>query len=199
MPKADVLAFVQSIANSQADASTIERYYRDVVFDLCQRGFVTNVTGVQVTSGQSEINIPADVIEMLGVIFDDRILDRITNKDQLAWISRTWRDDKGMPVAWVADDEAVKEVRLYPTPDLPTKDVIPVHGAPLGQDYAGYSAVLLHTERRDDLPVWLETVAAFQILSMEFSRESDHRDPLMAMICQQMANFLFQLVVTGEE
>lgn len=197
--KADVLAFAQAVSNDQAEAATLDRYYRDVVYDLCQRAIVTNFTLSAVTAGQVSITYPIDAIEVFAVFFDDRVLDKINDLRTLDWASRTWRDDRGMPVAWIEDDDAVRTVRPYPTPDVPSEPLIPVNGAPMGLDYPAYSAVLVHTERRDDLPMWLETAAAFQITALEFGRESDHRDPLFERLCRDVAELLLQLVVTGEE
>src|SRR5258706_11811985 len=170
--KAAVLAFVSAIAGGQEDAATVERYYRDAVFDLGRKAHITNMTVSAVTAGQINFTLPTDAIEILDVAFDDRMLDPIRDeegKDVLEWIDRNWRDRKGMPIAWVPDDDAVRTVRFFPTPDIPSKGFIPNFGEPAGRDFPGYSCVLFHTERRDDVALLLESVAAFRVLSREVS------------------------------
>lgn len=193
MPKSDVLQLVQDLSNGLADVTTSERYYHDTVFDLGKRNFLTNATLIPVVAGTGSYAFPVGAIDLLGLFYDDKQLDLLPLRD-LEWIDPHWRDAEGPPEGYVRQDENDKTFRLYPEPDLPSKDFIFLLGSPLGLDYPEYSLAAIHTETRNDLPAWLELPVAFRILSFEFERESAHRDPAFAKLCNELSQILLLMV-----
>ena len=57
------------------------------------------------------------------MVYDDRWLDRMDHR-ALESFNPSWRDEKGLPVAYSIEDEATKTFRLYPTPDRPSGNFI---------------------------------------------------------------------------
>ena len=199
MPKADVLALATTLSGTQVDAVTLERYYRDAVYDFARKAYLTAITEVSVVAGTPTVTFPTPAVDILDVIFDARVLDPAELDDLEAARPGDWRDEKGLPVAWVPEDEQQRTFRLYPIPDTNSKALSFPHGEPLGEDYPVYDVAIFHTETRTDVPPWLEAALAFAILVPEFGRESNHQDPIFAKMCAMVAGLMLQMVSTGEE
>lgn len=193
MAKADVLQLIQDISSQQADATAIDRYYDDVVRDLGQRPWLTQATLISITANTAIYTPATSVIRILGTFYDDRVLISATPREMES-ISSTWRDARGTPIAYVNEDEGAKDFRLYPNPEVTSKDFIFLFGSPFGLDYPEYAVAIVHTETRTNLPAWLEMPVAFEVLAREFMRESNHQDVAFAKTCKQMADLLLSLV-----
>lgn len=194
MAKADVLSLVQLIGADQADAGQIDRYYSDVVYALAQKRLVTNVSLIPTTFNTAIYSFPASAVELISVFYDDYEVRKASIAECSSYYGSNWRDVKGSPVAYVTENEADRTFRLVPQPQANSKDFIFSHGRPLGLDYPDYAAAVLHTEFRQDLPVWLELPVALDVAAREFSRDSDHRDLEFANITKQIAEFLYAMV-----
>lgn len=194
MAKADVLQLIQDLSNGLADATLAERYYREAVFDLGKQGWLTQATLLPVTTADTgTYSFPATAIELLALFYDDSQLDLLYLRE-LEWIRPDWRDGRGTPSGYVRENENDKTFRLYPIPDAASKDFIFLLGSPFGLDFPEYALAIVHTETRDDLPVWLELPIAFRILELEFGRESNHRDPTFSKMCSELSKLLFVMV-----
>lgn len=194
MARADVITLVQAIANQQADATTVQRFYDDIAYDLAVREIVTNVSLVAVVAGTASIALPTAAIDILAAFYDDRILSIERPMDMAYTNGEQWRDISGPPLAIIREGESARSFTLFPNPDRPSDPSLFIHGAPLGVDFPNESVTLIHTEKRDNLPIWLELPVAFLILEREFNRESDHKDVNFAAACKEMAILLFQMV-----
>lgn len=193
MAKANVLQLVQDISSNQADATAIDRYYDDVVRDLGQHPWLTQATLISITAGTAIYTPATSVIRILDTYYDDRVLRPATLKEMES-INPAWRDARGTPIAYVNEDETAKDFRLYPNPEVTSKDFIFLFGSPFGLDYPEYAVAIVHTETRIDLPAWLEMPTAFEVLAREFMRESNHQDVAFAKMCKQVADLLLSLV-----
>lgn len=193
MSKATVLALVQTLAGDQADVTTLDRYYTEAVFDLGTQQWLTQAALFPLAIGDETVVLPDNVIAVLDAVYDDVSLDFVPLSD-LEAIQLAWRDQSGRPQAYLTEDEPANTLRLWPTPNVPSGDFIWLHGAPLGLDFPQNAICLFHTETRDDLPAWLELPTALRVCSLEFERESDHRDPVFARRCAQLADVLLQAV-----
>lgn len=193
MSKADVLALVQTLCGSQADTATIDRYYDDAVHDLAKREWLTNATLLPVTATTAEYTTVAPLVAVLDAIYDNVVLDLAPLRD-LEAIDPEWRSRTGHPLAYTVEDEPADTVRLYPAPDCASGPFIWLHGSPLGLDYPANALCVIHTETRTDIPAWLELPVALRICGVEFTRDSNHRDPVFARYCARLADFLIQVV-----
>ena len=193
MSRATVLQRVQDLATAQPDAIAIDKFYDHVVADLGRGEWLLTATLVAVTAGTSEYTPPSTVLDIKHVFYDDRVLYKESLR-ALESVNPSWRDERGTPYAYVGVDETNKDFRLYPNPDRASKPVIPVHGAPFGWDYPAGTVVIIATEFRENLPPWLEMPVAYDILSREFGRESDHKDRKFADLCDKMSKLLMKMV-----
>lgn len=193
MAKADVLTLIQDLSSGQADAAAIDRFYDDVIRDLGQRPWLAQATLIAITAGTTVYTPATSVIRILDVYYDDHVLRKAT-KQELESTNAQWRDEHGTPIVHITEDESAKDFRLYPNPEVSSKDFIFLFGSPFGLDYPEYAVAIVHTETRINLPAWLEMPVAFEILRREFMRESDHKDTEFAGACGQLADLLFLLV-----
>lgn len=193
MPRADVLQLIADLSGGQADAVLAERYYDDVVDDLGRRQWLTQASLLTTTANTGTYRLPADGIRLLGVFYGDELLDRVALRTLEAYDPH-WRDAAGTPIAYTVEDETTNEFRLFPVPTVPSQDFIFLFGSPFGADFAERAVAVVHTERRDDLPLWLELPVAFDVLAREFARESDHRDPAFAEVARRLAATMYQMV-----
>lgn len=195
MAKADVLQFIDDVSQSQAEATTVDRYYDDVIEDICRlpEGFLSNVDLVSVTKGTSVYTYPANTVDLLGVFWDDAILRRAALAE-LESLDPQWRDHNGDPLVFTEAELSTKSFQLYPNPQRASKPFSFPTGLPMGTDYPEYSVAVARTRTVDNLPEWLEWPVAFEVLSREFMRESNHRDVDFATLCRQLSLVLLRMV-----
>lgn len=193
--KADVLQFIDDISQGQAESTLVDRYYDEVIEDLCRlpEGFLSNVDLVSVTKGTAIYSYPSNTVDLLGVFWDDAVLRRAALAE-LESLDPQWRDHNGDPLVFTEEEISDESFRLYPNPQRASKAFSFPLGLPLGQDYPEYSVVVARTRTVDDLPAWLEWPVAFEVLSREFMRESNHRDPEFAALCRQLSLVLLRMV-----
>ena len=194
MSRATVLQRVQDLSLSQADATAIDRYYDDVIYDLGRRPWLTEASLIAVTAGTAVYSPDVSVLRIVNIFYDDRTLYESNNRELEATFGSSWQDRRGTPVAYTFEDENALDFRLVPKPELNSKDFSFVFGSPMGLDFPEYSVAIIHTEKVEDLPTWLELPVAFEILFREFSRQSDHQDPTFAVTCKQIAELMFQMI-----
>lgn len=193
MSKSSILSLVQTFSLGDADPLTIEQYYDHILDDTGRAPWFVTASLVTLTAGTAEYVLADDQIKILGMFYDDRWLDRM-DKRALESFNPTWRDERGLPVAYMVEDEASKTYRLYPAPAQPSGNFIFVFGSPLGLDYPPYSVLLLHTQITPDLLEFMELPVMWDVLSREFGHESNHRDDQFADFAQQLADVLWGMV-----
>ena len=194
MSRADVTQLVQDVSNSQADSVAVERYYDDIVNELGTSEIITNAGLISASVGTAVYTLPTDGIKLLLAIYDDTNLS-IESRESLDVINTEWRTEKGNPLSIIPEGEDDRSFRLYPEPDVASASFIPIFGSPVGADYPNDSIMAIYTERRDNLPIWLELPLVFEILFREFSRHSNHTDILFASMCQRLSIALFKMVL----
>ena len=193
MSKADVIALVTALANSQDDTTMTSDYYDRMVQKMARFPWLTQASLIATVAGTSQYTMTSTQAKLLAVFYDDYLLDRMSLR-AIEAVNPEWRDERGTPIAYVVEDEAAKTFRLYPTPQIASKDFIFIFGSPLGLDYPTYACAIIHTELRETLPAWLELPVAWAITGMEYGRESNHQDPQMAEACEQMSALLLSMV-----
>jgi hypothetical protein len=190
--KADTLALVQTLSNGMADSVTSEKYYNDVCFELAHENWFVEASLVPVTEGERTVSIDQAVGpgmgDILGLIYDDVDLDMAMLND-IESIDPYWRDAFGYPRTYVVEDVNQKSIQLHPRPQVTSNPNLGNFGLPLGQDYPTYNvAAFYNYAPLDPQQPWyyLELLIALRVLSLEFSRESDHVDSEFAQSAQAL-------------
>ena len=171
MSKATTLNLVQQLSNGQANPTTAERLYREVVFDLGRDEWLSVFTLVPIPLGGGSVVMPAQIIKTNAMFYDDEQLGEMTLK-QAQYLNPNWRDQPGVPHSYVFDGETRKQFRLDPFPLVASKPFIFVHGSPLGQDFPAYAVEVAGIETRTDVLFQMEIGVALLVLEKEFERES---------------------------
>lgn len=194
MAKSGVLQLVDDLSSNQADATQKGKLYTDVVREMARdESFLSQATLVAVAADDATYSLPSSVGRLLGVVYDDHILSRSSQK-ALSSINQHWRDEKGVPQVFTEAHEANGDFRIYPTPDRASGAFSFPTGEPLGVDYPLGALVVFHTEERTDAQDWLDLAIALEVTAREFSRESDHRDAELAEGYRQLSRLFFTLV-----
>jgi hypothetical protein len=194
MSQATVLALVSLLSNNIADPAVTPGLYSDVVFDWGSQPILTNGTLISLTAKAEEFQLPPQVLNVLLIIWDERELGKLTLREVEA-LNPSWRNKIGTPNSFIEQAETAKTLALYPTPFMPSAPNLVVTGQPFGQDFPLYSVVLLNTETRQDVPVYLELPLALLIIEREFIRESDHKDADFAQIAGDFGRWLLDLIM----
>ncbi len=193
MAKVDTLALVTFLSSSTNDPSTTDRYYDDAMLELAAENWTCDALAFSITPLQTEVNLGSivigpDPVNILALIYDDREIDEIPLR-QLEMLDPYWRDSKGMTTSYTEEDVSKKTVALYPTPDRPSTPLGSTFGEPLGGDYATYNAIVFYSQAALDPtqpPSYLELPTALRIMAREFNRESDHPDPALSTLSDQL-------------
>ena len=196
MAKADVLALAQILAADQADGAHLSRFYDDIIRELGeQTDTLASFSLLEADRGDGQYAIPPEAVRLLAVYYDDRELYRTDPNDLATVYGPHWRDRIERPTAFTEDQETSGAFRIVPAPDLDSLAFVPVYFSPFGLDYPGASGAMLHTDRRTDVPVYLELWLALEILAREFRRPSTHVDSTFAEAAEQLAMLVRTLVV----
>lgn len=174
MSKAGALQFVTDLSLGQIDSSVSDKFFDDVIFDLSKDRWFTATLDADISENQELFSLTDNVIGVIAVFFDGRILFEASERE-LEFQSPHWRSEKGLPVAYSAENEDDRSFRFYKMPDFAGK------------------LTILHTEKVSEIPDWMELPVAFAILKKEFSRESSHQDFLFSDLCGQLSELLFSL------
>ena len=174
MAKANVVQLLELIgmdtAGDRVDVNTRDRYYSDVADSLAQV-LIINLD-IAIAAAEATITIPNDAVKLVGVFWDGTWL----YSETLDWLEtgdKDWRDVEGAPHSYTQENENDDTFTLFPKPDT-----------------AG-TVTLLYSQRRDDLPAWLEFPMAFDILARELGRDSDHRDVDQSAAFKALGQFYY--------
>lgn len=176
MAQADVLTLVDDLSLGQANATEAAIFYAEIIREL---GFFELLTSTETIVQQADVNtyeLATSTIMDMEYYNSTGFLTKADGKGLGSVFGSDWRNRKGSPIAISQDQEDESAFRLVP--------------APLNDD----TITIIRTETRTDVPSWLELPIAFEILSREFQRESDHQDTELATTCKLTATLLFNLV-----
>lgn len=196
MSRADALQLVQDISLSQADPVLASHYYDEVLNSLGELDLITALELVEIDADDPIVDLPSQAVRLIGVFYNDSFLNRASVQEVEAFAGNaSWQSLKREPKAYVSERESERSFRLFPKPVEPSAAFDFAFGQPLGHDFPLNAAVVVITERRDDLPGWLELPIVFEILAKEYERESDHQDKAFADICREAASLFFLMVL----
>lgn len=195
MAKTDVLALIQLLAADQADAGAIANYYDDEIRRVALGpGWVTETSMLTAVVGTAVYTPPTSAARQLALFYDDRVLSLENPNTIPAAHGVSWRSKIGPPDSYLLEHESSRDFRVVPAPDMATEDRPEVFGELFGRDYPAGTIALIHTDQKQDVPVWMETLLALRVLAREFSRTSDHRDDDFAALCSRLADLVFLMV-----
>lgn len=192
--RADVLALVQLLSNNAADAALCNQFYDEVVTDLAQQRWLTQASVLTLSEGTTTVQLPLNAVEILSLYYDNEALTEMGLADLLYVYGEMWRSRRGRPHAYTRESETAKVIEVAPPPDLPSNPLIPIHGLPTGWDYPLYAGLIINSETRNDVPVYLELPLALLILQREYARESDHQDLALAGAAGALAELLLTMI-----
>lgn len=173
--EARIKTLVNDYALAEEGTLAVDRYFDAVMRDLAWTEDLIEVSTDTIFAGQTSTTLSAVAVKIVAVFFNDRQLDQISLRSLESFDPR-WRDQKGEPVAYTTEGELKKTIRFYPTPD------------------SDGTLTIFHTQIQVAVPQWLELPIAFEILSREYGRESNHRDDTFSQLCSQVSGLLLKMV-----
>jgi hypothetical protein len=188
------LALVATLSNGQADPTLAMTFYTDVLTRLALQQWHTTATPITVTSKNSTVNFPGNLLELLMFIYDNDVLSNLMLRE-LEALTPAWRNSYGRPIAYTLETETAKSGELFPVPNQAPKPIIPVHGLPLGEDYQPGNAIAIFVQSPPDILPILVLPVALKILAREYSRESNHTDLNYATFAETLADLLLKALL----
>lgn len=173
--EARIKTLVNDYALAEEGTLAVDRYFDAVMRDLAWTEDLIEVSTDTIFAGQTSTTLSAVAVKIVAVFFNGRQLDQISLRSLESFDPR-WRDQKGEPVAYTTEGELTKTIRFYPTPD------------------SDGTLTIFHTQIQVAVPQWLELPIAFEILSREYGRESNHRDDTFSQLCSQVSGLLLKMV-----
>ena len=149
MSQSDVLTLVGELSNGQADQTLAATFYTDAVNELADRHFLTTASLANFVAYQTELTVPATVRDLIGIIYNDAVIDEMTLRE-LEHVDYRWRERQGKPRGYTRETETAKTVALYPTPDVTSAAY--VSGPQFGTGYPPFNGALLYSGYRDPIP-----------------------------------------------
>ncbi len=190
----DVYNLVLLLSNNQADVTLVQGFYDAVVDSLGPSLWHTNAVPITFTEKTSTVNLPANLLQIIQIIYDDTVLTPLDLRE-LESIKWGWRNAAGSPVAFTAEAENVKTIEVFPIPVLTSPAIVPVHGLPTGEDYKPGNGISIHSETRADVLDYLTLPVALKVLTREYLRESIHKDFAFGMLCDALGGMLLKMLM----
>jgi hypothetical protein len=198
MAKADVLTLVDLLAGTRSDSASLattttrDAYYDEAVSEhgLIREGAMA-AEFVAVERGTATYTFPTDAVRVLAWVFDAVTL-RPTNRRALEAYDSEWRNRRGTPQSFTMQDEDARTVRVVPVPNADGQAI--GTSTPFDGNFPDGNLTAIYTDGGEDHPAWDELWLAMEVLTREFSRDSDHMDLEYANAASQLASVLRILV-----
>lgn len=173
MAKADVLDLVEDFGVNGVNEDEIDVFYDEIIRELGAFEVLVGTELVSVLSGQAEYMVSGENVKVFEIHHSTRgRLDMVSEQGLRAALGASWMSRTGTPIAATMDQQGGESFRLVPVPN---------------QDA---TLTMLVSERKDDVPKWLELIIALQILHREYARESDHQDIQLAQAALALSSIL---------
>lgn len=196
MTRDDIISLSTQLAFIEPNTDTLETFLGDVIHEL---SFLTSPPLVQaefqsLSSGTAEYSFLTDTIKIVYAIMHDELLAE-TSEDSLESYSTTWRTASGTPTTFSQDLQTARTYQLYPNPNFNSSALIPINGAPWGEDYPLNNLTLIYADnRQNDIPEIFALPFTFDTLAREFSYPSSHEDKNFSQHCRELSQLLYKLV-----
>lgn len=183
---ANIVTHAQDLVCDGADSTELTNIVTTLLEDeLPANGFGGDVFLAATTAGTAAYTVSTTLRKLEAVCCAGRELSRET----LATLDAqgpTWKDTVGSPLAYTAQLEADRTIRLYPAPDFTS-------AGPSSTTTEIDRILYLATAVMSSIPSYLRLPAALWALAREYERESDHRDLAFAKLARAMAEKFFLL------
>jgi hypothetical protein len=194
MAQADVLQLVTDIADGLNDTTACTNYYGDVVFlmGLDPDGTIVNCTTFDPGLGTLDVSLPANSITTLVLIYDRVHLSKTTLLGAAAWDTQ-WATTLSTPLSWLDQAQPRHTISLVPQQSkAPSGAALPLDPSLTDPGFDAVTA--LYTETRANVHGDEELALALEIVSREFSRDSDHTDRTLGQSCRTLSGILFRML-----
>lgn len=202
MPNATISTMVTDLATVTVDATAVNNYEDEIIFELSRGAFPgclvqTGASFTQAIKNQGTYSLPTvdSARTVLMLMFDTTQLAR-SRKDEGWMLDPAWRTSpKSKPLAYVTDPENRTDYTLIPPPNTTGDD--PTGITPLDETFPSLDITVVYAKTdltfatgpyRDILlPI------AFETLSRELGRDSDHQDKVASDVASKLADFFLSM------
>jgi hypothetical protein len=201
MANSTVTALVTSIATVALDATQINVYQDEVIFDLARlaqpRSIIqTGASFVAAVKGQAVYDLPtADGARTALLLIYDETQLALARYDEAMMFNEAWRSKEDRPIAYINDTINRTQFGVVPTPSLDGEaialtplDFVTWPGSNFTVIYAKSDTAYAGTNLTDTY-----LALAFEVLARELGRDSDHKDPEAAAMAKALATVFWQL------
>ena len=190
---AAVEALCTLLSNGQFDTTLFAGFFNFTMARSEVARFHTTATPITFTEKQTTVNLPAPLLSLITLIYDDTVLSDLELRE-LESLNPGWRNTVGSPIAFTRQAETVKTVEVFPAPFKTSPPIIPVHGLPTGRDYTPGNGIAIYEELRADCLEYLILPIALLVLEREYIRESSHQDFAFGVACGQLGAELLKML-----
>lgn len=201
MPNATIRTLINELATVPLDTTAADTYQDETFLEIARlsRGndvvLNTNAAFVAALSGVAIYSLPATARQALMVVYDDTQL-AAARYDEAHYFDPAWRSTPGRPVAVMNDTIDRTKFAIIPPPredggnfgvDTPLSFTTWTQG--------NFSVVFTYNDNTLAGPnvVDVYPAIAFDVISKELGRDSDHMDPDLANAARQMADIFWRL------
>ena len=167
--------------------------YEYALDSLERLGWLTTATLVAVTALTGTYSFPTGAVRLLKVFYDDRELLRESRRALRSDGGADWFRQTGSPIAYTEDQELDQVFRVYPIPEQNSASFTYPNGEPFGRDYPR-NALVTVASMRDDVPAYMEAIAALWMIQYARSMESKSQDLEFAAALNDLIAFLTNVV-----
>ena len=194
MPLADVLSLLTQIAGIESQSPQIDEYYVDVGKDMAHHAVFCIATLQPTVAGTAEYTLDPSTVEVLVVLYGTGMLIHAT-MPELEQVSFTWRDTAGTPIVYNDEEVSKHVIRLYPNPTQSSGTFTFPNALPFGVDFPARALAIICSQTRVDYPTWMDLPLALLVSSLEFGRDSDHRNPAFVQACKGLGELLLNFAI----
>lgn len=188
-----VQALTILLSNNQMDQSLFTGFFNFIMSRAEIARFHTTASPITFTEQQTAVNLPASVLNLHTLIYDDTVLSDLELRE-LESLNPGWRNKVGFPIAFTRQAESVKTVEVFPAPFKTSPPIIPVHGLPTGLDYVPGNGIAIYAELRADCLPYLILPIALLVLEREYIRASPHQDFAFGVAVGQLGMELIKML-----
>lgn len=196
MTRNEIKSLAADLTIIPADADTLPRFVDDVFNEqaFSSSPQLLKATLKALTAGTATYAYETDMLRLLFAFYDDEFLSNVTVADLDAYAT-TWPTDSGDPKAITIDELDARNYTVYPNPSSTSDPSIPIHGEPLGEDFADNSLTLIYADNRSSaIPDIFALPLSLESLSREFAYPSSHSDLDYSAVCRTLAQLFSTLI-----
>lgn len=202
MANATITTLINDLATVTINSTATDDYQDEIFEEIARLAKLSIIvqTGAafqQVTGGTATYTLPQSpqlARMLLALMYGPRQLAQ-SRKDEAWMLSEEWRASTAYaPIAYLQDPENRVQYTVVPPPKI---DGATPSGTPTGNTFVDQNLTIFYTytDTAWSGATYADThlPIAFEVLSRELSRDSDHQDTVAAEVAEKFAMFLFGL------